>query len=181
MEEVEGTGLLDAGTTMKSKILLRIMVLLASIIVALETLLLIPNISSTDFESVGTLSTQTLSIILLQIVVLSCVIGIVSWIGLVQKGERTMNSSSLISIVLFIAGLLLVVEGLITINLNQSIMTGTTSVLILTFGLMMYALGALAMVSYVQSSEMLPRQMSTPFVATIAFILLMLPPAVLMT
>ena len=164
---------------MQPRILSRIMALIASALVAVQGLILMTQISPASFEGLGTLSIETISLILFQIVVLACIVGVFSLISLLDKDGLFMSHSIFAPIVLFIVGLILSVEGLVAINLNGSIITGTTSTLMTAIGLMLFTLGVLSMVSYVQNERKSSLHGPAPYIAAILFILLMLPPAFL--
>ena len=168
-----------AGMIMQPRILSRIMALIASALVAVQGLILMTQISPASFEGLGTLSIETISLILFQIVVLACIVGVFSLISLLDKDGLFMSHSIFAPIVLFIVGLILSVEGLVAINLNGSIITGTTSTLMTAIGLMLFTLGVLSMVSYVQNERKSSLHGPAPYIAAILFILLMLPPAFL--
>ena len=157
----------------------RIMALLASIVVAFEGLILMTQILPASFAGLGVLSIGTVSLILLQIVILSCIIGIFSWVSLTDMNGRFRGYMKHASIVSFGFGLVLSIEGLVAINLSGFIITGTTSTIMLSIGLMLFTLGVLSMVSYVLNERKSSLHGSIPFVAAILFILLMLPPAFL--
>jgi hypothetical protein len=169
----------DAGTIMHPGKSSGIMVLMAGGLVAVQGLILMTQISPASFEGLGALSVETISLILFQIVMLSCILGLFSLTRLLNKDERFKKQFEFVSIALFIVGLALSVEGLVAINLNGSIISGTTSTLMISIGLMLYTLGVLSMVSYLQNNEKPSLHKSTPFIASTLFILLMLPPALL--
>jgi len=157
----------------------RIMALLASIIVAFEGLILMTQILPASFVGLGVLSRGTISLILIQIVFLSCIIGIFSWVSLTDIDGRFRGYLKHASIVSFGCGLVLSVEGLVAINLSGFIITGTISTIMISIGLMLFTLGILSMVSYVLNERKSSLHGSVPFVAAILFTLLLLPPAFL--
>jgi len=167
----------EAGTIMRPRTLSRIMLLMASALVAVQSLILMTQISPASFVGLGALSIETISLILLQIIIFSCILGIFCLRSLLDKDGRFRGRFGNISIVSFAIGLILSAEGLVTINLNGSIITGTTSILMICIGLELYTLGILSMTSYVQTEKEATLHGSTPFIAAILFILLMLPTA----
>lgn len=170
-------GSIDAGTIAKPKTISRVMVLIGSGVVAFEAYSLMSHISPTSFEGIGTLSAGTISLILLQIVALSCVVGIFSLVILLDKEGWFDNRLRFVSTVLFAAGLLLSVEGLVTIYFNGFIQSGTTSIMVVCIGLELYTLGMLSMVSYMQNGKNSPLERPFPLTAAILFMILLLPPA----
>ncbi len=122
---------------------------------------------------------ERVSLILLQIVVLSSIIGIFSWVSLTDIDGRFRGHFKHASIALFGFGLILGIEGLVAINLSGFIVSGTTSTIMVSTGLMLFTLGVLSMVSYELNERKSSLHRSTPFVAAILFILLLLPPAFL--
>ncbi len=156
------------------------MLFMAAILVAGQILFLMMNIFPASFEGLGALSSTTISYILLQMVILACIVGYIAWSGAVGKDKQPMSALSLVSILSFVAGLILSVEGLIAINLNESIISGTTSTIMISTGLMLYTLGVLSMVTFVQNERISRYSISAPFVALVVFTLLMLPPAFLL-
>jgi hypothetical protein len=159
----------------------RFMGLMASIVVAFEGLYLMTQILQANFVSLGVLSKETVSLILLQIVIFSCIIGIFSWISLTDTDRRFGGFLKHAAIVSFGLGLILSVEGLVAINLSGFIIAGTTSTIMISVGLMLFTLGVLSMVSYVLNERKSSLHGSVHFVGAILFILLMLPPAFLAT
>ena len=175
---------MDQGATEAVKIiqpreLSRIMALIASGIVAFEGLILMAKILPASFEGLGSLSIGTVSLILFQIILLACIVGIFSLIILLDKEGRFRNRLKFASIASFVIGLILSIEGLLAVNLNGYIVTGTSSVLMICVGLELFTLGILSMLAHVQNGKLSSRNRSVLLIAAILFMLLMLPPAFL--
>ncbi|MGD1060423.1 MAG: hypothetical protein ABR879_03085 [Methanomassiliicoccales archaeon] len=136
--------------------------------------------SVASFKDLGVLSKGSVSLILLQIVVLACMVGASSWISLTDKdglfGKRSRFSSTLS----FAVGVVLSSEGIVAIALNGSIVTGTTPGFMIVVGLELYALGILSMISFVQNEDRPSERGTAAFISIIVFILMMLLPAFLM-
>jgi len=163
----------------KPRALPRIMALIASIIVAFEGLFLMTKISPACFSGLGALPKEAVSLILLHIVILSCIIGIYSWVSLTDIDGRFRSFFKHSAIVIFGFGLLFGIEGLVAINLSGFIISGTTSIIMISMGLLLFTLGVLSMVSYVLNENISFLRMPVHYAAVILFILLMLPPAFL--
>jgi hypothetical protein len=164
---------------MSSRTLLRLMLFMASILVCGQILFLMMNILPASFEGIGALSTQMISYILLQVVILSCIVGYLAWRSTLNKDAQSKGSLNPLSLLSFVAGLILCIEGLIAINLNNSVISGTTSTIMISTGLMLFTLGVLSMVTFVQGERITNYRFSSTFVALLVLTLLMLPPALL--
>ncbi|HTY47736.1 MAG TPA: hypothetical protein VMB46_08760 [Methanomassiliicoccales archaeon] len=159
--------------------ILRILVLLASWLVALQTIFLMAKISPASFEGLGDLSTQTVSLILLQIVLLSCIIGIIALASLSSE-NWTVRLVRRARIVLLLFGVILGVEGVSTIYLSNFIVSGSNQILMGSFGLVLYTLGILSMISYMQNERGLTFRREAQALSAIVFLLLMLPMALVL-
>ena len=153
--------------------------LLAGTLVALQSLILITNTGSISLQNLGNLSRQTVSLILLQIVILACVLGMSAWLSLTDKEGLFGKRSRFTSVFLFVIGAILCVEGLASIALNGSIVSGTTRAFMIVMGLELYALGLLSMVAFVQNDERPVDKSASRFTAAIVFLLMMLPVALI--
>ncbi len=166
---------------MKPGITLRLMLFMAAILVAGQTLFLMMNVFPASFEGIGALSSQMISLILLQIVILASIAGYIAWWSALGKDQQSPKALNYVSITSFIVGLILSIEGLIAVYLNDSIISGTTSTIMISTGLMLYTLGVLSMVTFIQNERIAYYSISTPFLSIIIFTLLMLPPVLLLT
>jgi hypothetical protein len=157
----------------------RVMALIASIVVAFESLFLMTHVQTASFVGVGVLAKGAVSLILFQIVLLSSIIGIFSWVSLTDTEGRHKGRVKYASFIMFGIGLIVSIEGVVAINLNGFVETGVNSLLMISIGLMLFTLGVLSMVSFVLNERKSSLQGSTLYAAVILFILLMLPPAFL--
>jgi hypothetical protein len=155
------------------------LILLTGGLILVEFIMLLAQGNPIVSSEIGAISSTIISILAIQVVITCLVIlGIIAPSLFPGKQEVT-KVQNVLQLILFVAGIVLAVEGLAAINISSTILGEVAQFAVMLAGLQLFCLGALVISSYIVAGKKINLPADISGYAALSMMLLLLPAAFL--
>jgi hypothetical protein len=162
------------------KRVLYLLMLLSGGVLAVQCILLLSKVEPITLIGIGTISQGTVSGLFIE-VILICVILVLFGLLTFRPGLAADPSKKLSPLlVLLIAGSICCIEGIASINLSTSIVTGIDKTITILIGIQLFCLGIISISSYVAAKGRSYFIKNVPNYCVLLFFILLIPAAFLL-
>lgn len=155
------------------------LILLTGGLVLVEFVLLLVRENSLISSEIGAISSTTISILTVQVVITCLVILVIIALSLFPRMQEVTKIQNVLQMILFIAGIVLAMEGLAAINISSTALGENAQFAVMLAGLQLFCLGALVISSYIVAGKKINLLADISGYAALSMMLLLLPAAFL--